>query len=84
VGQVRVQSNDGTTTRTHWVGWIETIQPDVGQNATPTTGDPRFNGSFYVESYKPTLDKGMAVTFEATLKPSASVNPTLPAWTTVP
>lgn len=28
---VRVQSNDGTTTRTHWTGWIETISPDVGQ-----------------------------------------------------
>jgi hypothetical protein len=26
---VRVQSHDGTTTRTHWVGWIETIEPDV-------------------------------------------------------
>jgi len=29
---VRVQSNDGTTLRTHWVGWIETIQPDVNQS----------------------------------------------------
>src|SRR5687767_15035821 len=27
---VRIQSNDGTTTRTHWVGWIESIQPAVG------------------------------------------------------
>ena len=26
---VRVQSNDGTTTRIHWVGWIESIQPKV-------------------------------------------------------
>ena len=26
---VRIQSNDGTTTRTHWVGWIESIQPTV-------------------------------------------------------
>ena len=27
---VRIQSNDGTTTRTHWVGWIDSIQPVVG------------------------------------------------------
>jgi hypothetical protein len=26
---VRVQSNDGTTTRTHWIGWIEKIEPAV-------------------------------------------------------
>ncbi|MEO8391773.1 MAG: hypothetical protein ABI700_02165 [Chloroflexota bacterium] len=28
---VRIQSNDGTTTRTHWTGWIESIQPTVNQ-----------------------------------------------------
>ncbi|MDX2136926.1 MAG: hypothetical protein SF123_02435 [Chloroflexota bacterium] len=28
---VRIQSNDGTTTRTHWVGWIESIEPVVGR-----------------------------------------------------
>jgi hypothetical protein len=28
---VRIQSNDGSTTRTHWLGWIDTIQPDVGK-----------------------------------------------------
>ncbi|MCC7205722.1 MAG: hypothetical protein IT323_00350 [Anaerolineae bacterium] len=28
---VRIQSNDGTTTRTHWVGWVETLQPGVGK-----------------------------------------------------
>lgn len=26
---VRIQSYDGTTTRTHWVGWIDTIEPAV-------------------------------------------------------
>src|SRR5450432_1977754 len=26
---VRIQSNVGTTTRTHWVGWIDSIQPSV-------------------------------------------------------
>jgi hypothetical protein len=29
---VRIQSNDGTTTRTHWVGWIDELQPAVGRN----------------------------------------------------
>jgi len=29
---VRIQSNDGTTTRTHWTGWIESIQPTVSKN----------------------------------------------------
>jgi hypothetical protein len=28
---VRIQSNDGTTTRTHWVGWIEAVKPAVGR-----------------------------------------------------
>lgn len=28
---VRVQSNDGTTTRTHYTGWIEKIEPSVNQ-----------------------------------------------------
>ena len=26
---IRIQSYDGTNTRTHWVGWIESIQPKV-------------------------------------------------------
>jgi len=28
---VRVQSNDRTTVRTHWIGWIENIRPAVNQ-----------------------------------------------------
>ena len=28
---VRIQSNDGTTTRTHYTGWIEKIEPSVNQ-----------------------------------------------------
>lgn len=34
---VRIQSNDGTTTRTHWTGWIESIQPAVNKNGQRTT-----------------------------------------------
>ncbi len=32
---VRIQSNDGTV-RTHWTGWIESIQPTVNQNGQRT------------------------------------------------
>jgi hypothetical protein len=35
---VRIQSNDGTTTRTHWVGWIDSIQPVVGRYGPRTGG----------------------------------------------
>lgn len=28
---MRIQSYDGTTTRTHWVGWVERIQPAVNK-----------------------------------------------------
>jgi hypothetical protein len=28
---VRIQSDDGETVRTHWVGWVESIQPTVGR-----------------------------------------------------
>jgi hypothetical protein len=28
---VRIQSNDGTTVRTHWTGWLEAITPAVGK-----------------------------------------------------
>jgi len=28
---IRIQSNDGVTTRTHWVGWVEALQPAVGK-----------------------------------------------------
>jgi hypothetical protein len=34
---VKIESNDGTTTRTHWVGRIETIQPMVNANGQRST-----------------------------------------------
>lgn len=33
---VRIQSNDGLVTHTHWLGWIETIQPAVNFNGERT------------------------------------------------
>lgn len=33
---VWAQSDDGTTTRTHWVGWVEKIEPKVNANGERT------------------------------------------------
>ncbi len=75
------------TTGTHTVlkdvfaqGKTATLTVQVGQNATPTTGDPEYTGEFIVTSYKPALATGGAVTFEATLQPATG---TAPAWGTV-
>ena len=57
-----------------------TLTVQVGQNAAPTSGDPEFEGEFIVESYKPILETGSAVTFEARLQPATG---TAPAWGTV-
>jgi len=55
-----------------------TLKAAVGNNAAPQVGvDPEYSGEFIVESYKPTIDKGGAVTFEASLKPATG---TAPAW----
>jgi hypothetical protein len=43
-------------------------------------GDPEFEGEFIVESYKPQIQAGGAITFDATLKPASG---TAPAWGTV-
>jgi hypothetical protein len=61
-------------------GATVTLTVQVGNNATPTTGDPEFEGEFIVESYKPTIETGGAVMFEASLKPATG---TAPAWGTV-
>jgi len=61
-------------------GTTTTLTVQVGQNTTPTSGDPEFEGDFIVESYKPTIETGGAITFEAMLKPASG---TAPAWGTV-
>lgn len=58
-----------------------TLKVAVGNNAAPQVGvSPEYSGEFRVESYKPTIDKGGAVTFEASLKPAIG---TAPAWGTM-
>jgi hypothetical protein len=76
-----------TNTGTHTVikgafaaGTQVSLEVQVGQNATPTTGDPKFTGEFYIESYKPVIETGGAVKFEASLKPAVG---TAPLWGTV-
>ncbi len=56
------------------------LEVQVGQNAAPTAGDPTYTGEFIVESYKPVMENGTAVTFEASLKPATG---TAPNWGTV-
>ena len=55
-----------------------TLRVAVGNNAAPVVGtSPEYSGEFYVESYKPTIETGKAVMFEATLKPAIG---TAPSW----
>lgn len=58
-------------------GSAVTLEVQVGNNAPPQANDPKYTGEFYVESYKPVIESGKAVTFEATLKPAIG---TAPAW----
>jgi hypothetical protein len=57
-----------------------TLKVAVGNNAPPQAGDPEYSGEFYVESYKPVMETGGAVKFEATLKPATG---TAPSWGTM-
>ncbi|MBL8164651.1 MAG: hypothetical protein JNJ61_21865 [Anaerolineae bacterium] len=51
------------------------LEVQVGNNATPTTGDPKYTGEFYIESYVPMIETGKAVMFTATLKPATGSAP---------
>jgi hypothetical protein len=73
-----------TLTGTHTVikgaqaaGTQVSLEIQIGNNTTPTTGDPKYTGEFYVESYVPVIETGKAVMFTATLKPATSA---APAW----
>lgn len=82
----------GYLTNTALIGTHTVIQPlfaagdqttltvQVGQNAAPVSGDPEYSGDFIVESYKPTIENGSAIAFEAVLKPATG---SAPAWGTV-
>jgi hypothetical protein len=54
-----------------------TLEVQVGQNAPPVNGDPKFTGEFIVSSYKPEIATGGAVMFTATLNPAIG---STPAW----
>lgn len=75
------------TTGTHTVlrnvyqqGKQVTLEVQIGNNATPTTGDPKLSGEYYVESYVQVIETGKAITFTARLIPAGA---TAPAWTTL-
>jgi hypothetical protein len=61
-------------------GATVTLRVAVGDNTTPTSGDPEYSGEFVVTSYRPTLATGSAVTFEAMLVPATGA---APAWGTL-
>ncbi|MCK6580633.1 MAG: hypothetical protein L6Q98_21285 [Anaerolineae bacterium] len=57
-----------------------TLEVQVGNNAAPVVGDPKFTGEFYVDSYVPVIETGKAIQFVARLRPATG---TAPIWTTV-
>jgi len=58
-----------------------TLRVAVGNNATPVVGtSPEYTGEFRVESYKPVIETGKAVMFEATLKPAIGSGVGVPVW----
>lgn len=82
-GYLTTTSNVGTHTVIQPLfaqGKQTTLTVQVGQNAAPTTNDPEYEGIFIVESYKPKLENGSAISFEAVLKPATGA---APAWGTV-
>lgn len=52
-----------------------TLEVRVGQNAAPTTGDPKYTGEFFVASYSPVFETGGAVKFTAMLTPATGAEP---------
>lgn len=60
-----------------------TVEVQIGNNAPPTTGDPKFSGDFYVASYSQSIAPGGAITFTATLNPAVGVGSGVPVWGTV-
>jgi hypothetical protein len=51
------------------------LEVQVGLNAAPVATNPKYTGEFFVESYKPTIQNGGAITFEAVLKPATGAAP---------
>lgn len=56
------------------------LEVQVGLNAAPVATNPKYTGEFIVESYKPSLQNGSAITFEAVLKPATG---NAPVWGTI-
>ena len=52
------------------------LEVQVGENAAPTTNDPKYSGEFLVSSYRPQITTGGAVMFTATLQPATGTAPT--------
>lgn len=82
-GYVSTTANTGTHTVIKGAlaaGSQVTLEVQVGNNAAPTGGDPKYSGEFYVRSYVPEIRTGGAVMFTAMLQPATG---TAPVWGTV-
>jgi hypothetical protein len=82
-GYLTTTANTGTHTVVQGAfaaGAQVSLEVQVGQNAAPQSGDPKFTGEFRVSSYKPAISSGGAVMFEAQLVPATG---TAPGWGTV-
>lgn len=82
-GYLTTTANIGTHTvirDAYQQGKQVTLEVQIGSNAPPVAGDPKFSGEFLIESYRPMLETGKAVQFTATLKPATG---TAPVWGTV-
>lgn len=82
-GYLTTTANTGTHTVLSGLmsaGSQATLTVQVGDNTTPTNGDPEFEGEYVVESYSPVFQNGQAIQFTASLKPATG---TAPAWGTV-
>lgn len=58
----------------------KTVTVQVGQNATPTSGDPEFEGEFWLQKMNISATPKGKVTLKGSMRPMGS---TAPAWGTV-
>ena len=88
--QITLTGNFTTTasTGTHTVisgvnnnNTVCTLTVQKGDNATPTSGDPEFEGEFIVMNYTPKPDLNGSMTFTVNLRPAYGQS--IPTWGTV-
>ena len=51
------------------------LEVEIGNQGTPSKGDPKYRGTFYVERYQPVIESGKAIQFELQLRPAGAAAP---------